>query len=74
MRSAGDGSLLQSDSDTERLQGTEDYGEIARPLRDLLAPQFAFLLQLRKWLIDNREQLQDDRGGDVGHDAQSKDG
>src|SRR4029077_6531994 len=33
---------------------------------------FAFLLQLRQRLIDHRQQLQNNRGRDVGHDVQSE--
>src|ERR1700733_7341269 len=38
----------------------------------LAAAKFAFLLQLRKRLIDDREQLEDDGGRDVRHDAEGK--
>ncbi len=65
---------MQTESNAERLHGTENYGQIARPLRDLLAAQFAFFLQLGEGLIHHRQQLQNDGRGDVGHDAEGKDG
>ena len=40
----------------------------------LRRPEFAFLLQLGEQLIDNGEQLEDDGGGDVRHDAEGEDG
>ena len=43
-------------------------------MRDLLASQLAFLLQFGQWLINNGEQLKNDGGRDVRHDAKSKDG
>src|SRR5205807_1502875 len=39
---------------------------------NLLTPEFAFLLQLGKRLINNRQQLQDDRCRDIRHDAQGE--
>ena len=48
-------------------------GQIARPLGDLLAPQFAFFLQLGQRLIDHGQQLQNDGRRDVRHDAQGED-
>jgi hypothetical protein len=48
-------------------------GHVARPLRDFPPPQLAFLLQLRQRLVHHRQQLEDDRGRDVRHDAQGED-
>ena len=52
----------------------QDHGQIARPLGNLLAPEFAFLLQLGQRLVDHGQQLQNDGRRDVGHDAQGKNG
>ena len=46
--------------------------EVTRPLGDLATPQLAFLLQTGQWLIDHRQQLEDDRRRDVRHDAQER--
>ena len=50
----------------ERLQHRERHGEPARVARDLLAPDLAFLAQLLEPDGDDRHQLHDDRGVDVG--------
>src|SRR5205823_7820593 len=65
---------LQTDGDAQRLQGGEHGGEVASPHGDLLAAQLAFLLQLGQRLVHHGEQLQDDGGSDVGHDAQRENG
>ena len=52
----------------------QDDGEIAGPLRDLAAAQFAFLLEFFERRDHHLQQLQNDGRGDVGHDAQGKDG
>src|SRR5216683_1643525 len=52
----------------------QDHGQIAGPLGDLLASEFAFFLQLGQRLIDHGQQLQNDRRSDIGHDAQGKNG
>ena len=44
--------------------------QIARVLRDFAAPEFAFFLQLLEVREHYGHQLQDDRRGDVRHDAQ----
>ena len=64
--------LFQADRDAERLHRAQNHRDVARPLRNLLAPQFAFFLQLGQRLIDHRQQLQNDRCRNVGHDAQGK--
>ena len=69
-RHAGAG---QRQGDGERLNHAQQHRDVTRPLRDLAPAQFAFLLQLGQRLIDNREQLEDDRRRDVGHDAQRED-
>ena len=66
--------LLQAERDTKRLDGAEDNSQVARPLGDFLAPQFAFFLQFCQRLINHGQQLQNDGGGDVGHDAQRENG
>ena len=52
----------------------QDHGDVAGPLGDLAPPQLAFLLQLGQRLVHHGQQLEDDGGGDVGHDAQGEDG
>ena len=64
----------QREGDGEGLDDGEQDGDVARPLGDLAAADLAFLLQLRERLIDDREQLEDDGGGDVRHDAEREDG
>src|SRR5205814_7821774 len=44
----------------------------ARPLGNLLASKLAFFLQLGKWLVNHRQQLEDDRRRNVRHDAESE--
>src|SRR6185436_11317838 len=44
------------------------------PLLDLLAALLAFLLHLLEGRDDRAEKLEDNRGGDVGHDAEAEDG
>ena len=56
------------------LQRAQNHSDVARPLRNLAPAQLAFLLNARQRLIDHRQQLKDDRGRDVGHDAQGEDG
>ena len=65
---------MQHERDADRLHRGQNHGHIAGPLRDLAPPQLAFLLDARQRLIDHGEQLEDDRGRDVGHDAQGEDG
>ncbi len=66
--------LGENGGDADGLQRAKNDGHVAGPLRDLAAAQFAFLLDARQRLIDHGEQLKDDGGGDVGHDAQREDG
>src|SRR5581483_9436134 len=52
----------------------QDDGEVASPLGDLAPAQFAFLLQFFEGRYDDRQELQNDRRRDVGHDTEGKDG
>ena len=72
-RLAGAG-VGQRERDGEGLHDAEQDGDVAGPLGDLAAAEFAFLLELRERLIDDGEQLEDDRRRDVRHDAESEDG
>src|SRR6266705_3557748 len=63
---------LQSLSDRERLDDAQDDGQVARILRDLAPAELAFLLQTLEIRKNHGHQLQDDRGGDVRHDAEGK--
>ena len=64
----------QGEGDGQRLHRAQDHGDVAGPLGDLAPPQLAFLLQLGQRFVDHGQQLEDDGGGDVGHDAQGEDG
>ena len=64
--------FCSADGNAERLHRAQNHGQITRPLGDLLAAQFAFLLQLGQRLIDHGQQLQNDRRRDVRHDAQGE--
>src|SRR5262249_23144503 len=65
---------LQCIGNSHGLERCQDHGKVTCPLRNLLASQLAFLLQLCQGLINNREQLKNNRRRDVRHDAKSKDG
>src|SRR3954464_639103 len=54
----------------DRLGEREADGEVARVLRDPRLADLALLLQLLERRHDDREQLQDDRCRDVGHDPE----
>ncbi len=64
---------LQAHGDSERLRDAEADGQVAGPLSDLAAAEFAFLLKLFQRGNDDRQQLQDDRRRDVRHDAERED-
>ena len=64
---------LQGDGDAQRLHRAQAQRQIAGPLGDLLAAQFAFLLQLGQRLVNHGHQLQNDGCRDVRHDAQGED-
>ena len=55
------------------LAEAEHDGGVAGVFVDLLPAALAFLLQLLQRRIDAAEQLEDNRGRDVGHDAQAED-
>src|SRR6185312_12711812 len=59
-------------TDEEALHDTQRDRDVTRPLRDLAAAEFAFFLQLGQRLIDDSQQLEDDRRRDVRHDAESE--
>ena len=66
--------LGENGRNADGLQRAQDNRHVAGPLGDLAPAEFAFLLDARQRLIDHGQQLEDDRRGDVGHDAQRKDG
>ncbi len=55
------------------LTQAQDDRRVAGVFVDFLPAALAFLLQLFQRRIDAAEQLEDDRGRDVGHDAQAED-
>ena len=52
------------------LHDRQAHGEVPGVLGDLGLPGLAFLAEGFEPRDDHREQLQDDAGGDVGHDAE----
>ena len=65
--------MLQPDGDAIGLDHGQRHGEIAGILVEDLAPRLAFLLQRFQFGKHRRHQLDDDGGGDIGHDAQGED-
>ncbi|MBS1226103.1 MAG: hypothetical protein H6R32_37 [Candidatus Aminicenantes bacterium] len=65
---------LEEDGDAEGLDEADDDRAVAGVLGDLLAAQLALLGQALEIGPDDRQQLEDDRRRDVGHDAQGEDG
>ena len=65
--------MFQPDGDAVGLNGGQRHRAVAGILVDDLAPRLAFLLQGLELGEHRRHQLDDDRGGDVGHDAQRED-
>src|SRR6185295_5339192 len=61
---------LEPDGDAGALDDRNDDRAVAGPLGDLAPAELAFLGELFQVRPYHRQQLQDDRGGDVGHDAQ----
>ena len=61
---------LEEEDVAERLAEGEADGQVARVLGDLLLADLALFLELLQRGDDDGQQLQDDRGGDVGHDPQ----
>ena len=51
----------------------QNHRQIAGPLGDLFPAKLAFLLQPRQRFVNHGQQLQNNRGGNVGHDAQGED-
>ena len=64
----------ENGGNADGLQCAQKHSQVAGPLRNLAAAQFAFLLDARQRLIHHGQKLKDDRRGDVRHDAQRKDG
>ena len=57
----------------DRLREGEADGQVARVLGDARLPDLAFLGELFQRGHRHLQQLQDDRGGDVGHDPERED-
>ena len=55
------------------MSGREKDCAVARVLGDFFSPLFAFALQFLEVGNNRAQQLQNDRGADIGHDAQSED-
>ena len=70
-----DGPVIASRPDRQApgLEHGQAHGQVAGVLVDLLAAALALLLQGLQRRRDRRHQLQDDRGGDVGQDAERQD-
>src|ERR1019366_2632695 len=64
---------LQRKRNSQRLHSAQQQGQVAGPLGNFLAAQFAFLLQLGERLENHRHQLQNDRRRNVRHDAEGED-
>jgi hypothetical protein len=64
--------ILQVDRDEVALYHRQENRRVARPLIDLPAPLLTFLVQSVECRNDDRQQLKDDRGGDVGHHAEGE--
>ena len=65
---------LEEEDVAQRLAERERDGEVAGVLRDLLLADLALLLQALEGWHDHRQELQDDRSRDVGHDPQREQG
>lgn len=68
--------VLGADEDepADGLDDAEADGGVAGVFLDLLLPGGAFFFEFLEGLEDGPEDLEDDSGGDVGHDAQAEDG
>ena len=64
------GLLHQREGDGHGLEDGQAYGEVAGVLGNFAAAQLAFLLQTLQVRKHHGHQLQNNRRGDVGHDAQ----
>ena len=71
-RLASQGLRLQGCRDGGGLHDAKNNRQVARVLRDLAAAEFAFFLQALQVREHHGHQLQDDRRGDVRHDAEGE--
>ena len=65
--------LVQCEDEAGGLDDGEADGHVARPLRDLLLTDLAFLLPLLELRDHDLQQLHDDRRRDVRHDPEEED-
>jgi hypothetical protein len=65
--------LVEQEHEADRLDEGQHHGEVPGVLVDLLASGLALFRQRFQSRDHHGEKLHDDRRGDVGHDAQSKD-
>ena len=72
-RTGSELSVLERDRHEEALEERERDRRVARPLGDPLLPFAAFLLKALEGGDHDRQELEDDARGDIGHDAQSED-
>src|SRR5713101_2962755 len=61
---------LQGGCNRGRLNDAQHDGQVACVLRDFASPELAFFLEALEVREHHGHQLQDDRGGDVRHDAE----
>ena len=67
--------LSKTNGDAKALDKRDQHGAVAGVLGDLLASgRPIFLLHLGQLRTDNGQELDDDGGRDIGHDAQGEDG
>src|SRR6185369_5327365 len=64
--------VLEEEGDAQPLDDRDQDRPVAGVLGDLPPPQLPFLRELLEVGPDHGQELQDDRGGDVGHDAQGE--
>ena len=64
---------LQADGDAPGLEHRQHHGQVARVLVEDLAAGLAFLLQRLERRHHRGQELDDDRGRDVGHDVERED-
>jgi len=65
--------VRKKESEADRLPGGQTDGQVTRVLGDLLLADLALFLQLLERGHRDRQELQDDRGRDVGHDPERED-
>ena len=68
------GHIFQTDSDAESLNDAQNNRSVTGILGNLSSSRLSFLGKLFQMGNGNRQKLQDNRGTDIGHDPQSKDG